>query len=110
MSNFRVDISRRESLRLSGLGLATTALLPASLRALSNTNSPAHLKSIPPKAKRVIYLSMLGGPSQLDLFDYKAKLQERAGEDISNYLKEQKHRLPAMSADQAEKKNRPLSL
>ena len=35
-----------------------------------------------PKAKRVIYLHMMGGPSQLDLFDYKPELVKRAGEDL----------------------------
>jgi len=36
----------------------------------------------PAKAKRVIYLFMAGGPSQLDLFDYKPLLNERNGEDL----------------------------
>ncbi len=35
-----------------------------------------------PKAKRVIYLFMAGGPSQLELFDYKPKLQEMDGQVI----------------------------
>ncbi len=35
-----------------------------------------------PKAKRVIYLNMSGGPSQLDLFDYKPKLIELHGKPI----------------------------
>lgn len=34
------------------------------------------------KAKRVIYLFMAGGPSQLELFDFKPKLQEMDGEVI----------------------------
>ncbi len=34
------------------------------------------------KAKRVIYLFMAGGPSQLELFDYKPKLQEMDGQVI----------------------------
>ena len=34
------------------------------------------------KAKRVIYLFMVGGPSQLELFDFKPKLQEMDGEVI----------------------------
>src|SRR6266404_9404105 len=33
----------------------------------------------PAKAKSVIYLFMAGGPSQLELFDYKPKLQELDG-------------------------------
>jgi len=35
-----------------------------------------------PRAKRVIYLHMMGGPSQLDLFDYKPALREHAGKDL----------------------------
>src|SRR5260370_40461835 len=34
------------------------------------------------KAKSVIYLFMAGGPSQLELFDYKPKLQELNGKPI----------------------------
>ena len=36
----------------------------------NNLGLPHHL----PKAKRIIYLFQSGGPSQLDLFDYKPKL------------------------------------
>ncbi|WP_339731245.1 DUF1501 domain-containing protein [uncultured Gimesia sp.] len=36
----------------------------------------------PPKAKNVIYLFMAGGPSQLELFDFKPKLQELEGDVI----------------------------
>ena len=35
-----------------------------------------------PKAKNIIYLFMAGGPSQLELFDYKPKLQELNGQPI----------------------------
>ena len=34
------------------------------------------------RAKRVIYLFMAGGPSQLELFDYKPKLQQMDGKVI----------------------------
>jgi len=36
----------------------------------------------PPRAKNVIFLFMAGGPSQLDLFDFKPKLQELHGQVI----------------------------
>src|SRR5262245_46525192 len=36
----------------------------------------------PAKAKRVIYLVMSGGPSQIDLFDYKPKLEELNGTEL----------------------------
>jgi hypothetical protein len=35
-----------------------------------------------PRAKNIIYLFMAGGPSQLELFDYKPKLIELNGEPI----------------------------
>ena len=35
-----------------------------------------------PRARRVIYLFQSGGPSQLELFDYKPVLRERRGEDL----------------------------
>ena len=35
-----------------------------------------------PKAKRVIYLHMSGGPPQLDLFDYKPELAKRDGQSV----------------------------
>ena len=41
----------------------------------------------PARAKRVIYLFMAGGPSQLELFDYKPKLQQMDGKVIpSSYV------------------------
>ena len=35
-----------------------------------------------PRAKRVIYLFMAGGPSQLETWDYKPVLNERQGEQL----------------------------
>ncbi len=40
---------------------------------------PGHL---PARAKSVIYLFMAGGPSQLELFDYKPQLQRYSGQPI----------------------------
>ena len=37
---------------------------------------------VPPKAKRVIYLCMAGGPSHLETFDYKPKLAEMHGKPM----------------------------
>ena len=35
-----------------------------------------------PRARRVIYLHMMGGPSHLDLWDYKPRLRKDAGKDL----------------------------
>ena len=41
-----------------------------------------HPFHVPPKAKRVIYLYMAGGPSHLETFDYKPKLVELSGKPM----------------------------
>lgn len=51
------------------------------LRLTSNPFSPKKAHFLP-RAKNVIYLFMAGGPSQLESFDYKPKLQELNGEPI----------------------------
>ncbi len=48
---------------------------------LTNPQAP-WMPHLPAKAKSVIYLFMAGGPSQLELFDYKPKLQELNGKPI----------------------------
>jgi hypothetical protein len=54
----------------------------------------------PPKAKRVISLFMSGGPSQMDLFDYKPELNTRNGEELPASVR-MGQRLTGMSANQA---------
>ena len=41
----------------------------------------------PPKAKQVIYLHMVGGPSQMDLFDYKPKMVEMFDKDLPDSIR-----------------------
>lgn len=52
-----------------------------------------------PKAKRVIYLFQSGGPSQLELFDYKPLLNKRRGEDLPESIR-QGQRLTGMTSGQ----------
>ncbi len=53
-----------------------------------------------PKAKRIIYLFMFGGPSQMETFDYKPLLAERHGEELPSSVR-QGQRLTAMTAAQS---------
>ncbi len=53
-----------------------------------------------PKAKRVIYLFMSGGPAQHDLFDHKPMLQELNGQALPDSVR-QGQRLTGMSANQS---------
>ena len=52
-----------------------------------------------PKAKRVIYLFQSGGPSQLELFDYKPLLNQRRGEELPESVRNGQ-RLTGMTSDQ----------
>ncbi len=53
-----------------------------------------------PKAKRVIYLFMSGGPSHLDLFDPKPALTKRTGEDLPPSVR-MGQRITGMTSGQA---------
>jgi hypothetical protein len=68
-----------------GLGaMALESLLNDNLFGQAAFSSPQAPRKpqFPAKAKSVIYLFMAGGPSQLELFDYKPKLQELNGQPI----------------------------
>ncbi|MEQ8854952.1 DUF1501 domain-containing protein [Gimesia sp.] len=69
----------------SGLGtLALASLLKEEgLLASENSTPQAHFA---PKAKRCIYLFMEGGPSQMDLFDPKPKLNELDGQPMPDSM------------------------
>lgn len=95
-------LGRRALLKSFGLGfgsLALTDLLVRESRAAGNQPNefPSHF---PAKAKRVIYLFQSGGPSQLDLFDYKPTLKEKHGQELPESIR-QGQRLTAMSGNQA---------
>ena len=54
----------------------------------------------PGKAKRVIYLHMVGGPSQMDLFDYKPKMKDWYNKDLPETIRNGQ-RLTTMTSGQA---------
>ncbi len=64
-------------------GLALGSLLNESLKAAPSADEPfaPSPAQFPAKVKNVIFLSMSGGPSHLDLFDYKPELVQRDGQD-----------------------------
>ncbi|MFL5244156.1 MAG: DUF1501 domain-containing protein [Gemmataceae bacterium] len=91
---YRLHITRRSFLGKTTTGLGTMALaslLNPRLFAGSDESSkdatpkwqgvvnPLHFA---PKAKRVIYLYMAGGPSHLETFDHKPKLAEMSGKPM----------------------------
>src|SRR5690349_12530166 len=84
-------ISRRQLLTRTSLGLGAVALsslinprLFAAAMSDATTRPAGSFKAphFAPKAKRVIYLFQSGGPSHLELFDYKPKLDALFGQDL----------------------------
>ena len=73
------------------LGRASLAsLLAAETSSARSTGAAAPHASgphFPARAKRVIYLHMEGGPSHLDLFDYKPGLRQRFDQDLPESIR-----------------------
>jgi hypothetical protein len=83
--NYTRVTSRRDLLARAGYGLGAAALhsLLGGSRAVAE---PAAERTVfpnfTPRAKRVIFLFQAGGPSHLDLFDYKPEMKDRFNQDI----------------------------
>src|SRR5688572_26732756 len=98
------DLNRRSFLTRSALGLGGVAL--AELLSAADAKKPGPFAGVldkphhAPKAKRIIYLFMSGGPSQLDLFDHKPKLNELNGQDLPESVRGGQ-RVTGMTAHQA---------
>ena len=85
-STFSADLTRRAFLGRSAGGIGSVALaslLNDQLQAGQGSLSNFHHA---PRAKRVIFLFMAGGPSHIDLFDPKPKLNELDGKKIPQEL------------------------
>jgi hypothetical protein len=103
---------RRRFLTKTSLGLGALALggLWAGTELFGQYKKPnttsleadvlAALPHFAPKAKRVVYLFMSGGPSQFETFDYKPKLYNMLGQDLPDSVRGNQ-RLTGMSASQS---------
>jgi hypothetical protein len=105
INELNAALTRRQFFRKGATGLGVAAL--ASLlgpRAFGASESGGKIGEdvwrIAPKAKRAIYISLIGAPSQLDLFDYKPGLRARFKEDLKGWLKGQGERLTGMTSGQ----------
>ena len=108
-NNIHLDMNRRDFFGRFGLGLGGAAL--AGLFQGSAFGAPHGQPSnpfqgilssthFPARAKRIIYLFMSGGPSQLETFDYKPALNKHQGEDLPDSVR-MGQRLTGMSANQS---------
>lgn len=98
-------LSRRAWLNRFANGIGGVALADLLLRDQANAANALERGVMTdfhhePKAKRIIYLFMSGGPSHLDLFDYKPTLNKRHGEQIPDSVRGTQ-RLTGMSGNQS---------
>ena len=93
----------------NALGMAAMASLMGAAAGSARADSAggvaryAGLKTLPhflPRAKHVIYLHMVGGPSQMDLYDYKPAMQAMYDKDLPDSVR-MGQRLTTMTSGQA---------
>lgn len=98
-----LNMNRRRFLSRLSLGIGSAALGSLMIPDLFGSSDEkvlmAGLPHFAPRAKRIIYLFQNGAPSQLDLFDYKPKLQDMFGQDLPASIR-MGQRLTGMTADQ----------
>jgi hypothetical protein len=101
----KLMMTRRHFFGLISLGIGSAAL--ASLLGESGYAQGAAAKDglpdlphFAPKARRVIYLYQAGGPSQLDLFDHKPRLEKLRGQNLPESIR-MGQRLTGMTAYQS---------
>ena len=87
-----------QTVRRRFLGSAT-GIGAAALASLLGSNTNASPPQAIPRAKRVIYLFMHGGPSQMDLFDHKPQLLKWRGTQLPDSVRKGQ-RLTGMTANQ----------
>ncbi len=103
---FRQNITRRHFFARGSHLLGTAALASLGeipLRAATSTPGttagamPTHF---PGQVKHIIYLHMVGGPPQMDLYDYKPVMQDWYDKDLPDSVR-QGQRLTTMTSGQA---------
>ncbi len=96
------DIQTRRQFITSGkhlLGGAALAYLQGGNPALAAAGQQAVGPHFAPRAKQVIYLHMVGGPSQMDLFDYKPAMKNWYDKDLPESIRKGQ-RLTTMTSGQ----------
>ena len=108
LTQYALSQTRRQFFASSGFSLGTAALASLAGRAAgaggggAKTGLHAALPAthFPTKCKNVIYLHMVGGPAQMDLYDYKPKMADYYDKDLPESIRKGQ-RLTTMTSGQA---------
>jgi hypothetical protein len=109
LDQYRLNLTRRYFFSAGSSVMGTAAL--ATLLGADQAAGAASVRdsgslagriptTLPPRVKNVIYLHMVGGPSQLDLFDYKPQMDEWYDKDLPESVRNGQ-RLTTMTSGQA---------
>jgi len=108
IQQYQLQLTRRQLLARGRVSLGAAALATllnadarvdaSAARSTSNPGLPS-LPHFPATAKRVIYLFMAGGPSHIDMFDYKPALRKIHGTELPESIRNGQ-RLTGMSSGQ----------
>ena len=93
-------VTRRDALRTFGHGIGSIALASLLSQDRAFGAEDISFPNFAPKAKRVIFLFQAGAPSQMDLFDYKPRLNKDHGKELPAEIR-MGQRLTGMSGYQA---------
>ena len=100
---FKLNVTRRHFFQAGSHVVGTAALaslMGNRLGAAEEQQKLAGLQHFAGKAKHVIYLHMVGGPPQMDLFDYKPVMNEWYDKDLPESIR-MGQRLTTMTSGQA---------
>ena len=106
IENYIKQETRRQFFGRSAKGLGLAALASLLPWTSVSANEPAKLSGendlphFAPRAKRAIYLFMSGAPSQLDMYDYKPKMQEQYDKELPETIRNGQ-RLTTMTSGQS---------
>src|SRR5579864_8161693 len=107
-NEYGLALTRRHFFARNSVGIGAAALASllssdgfgATAGTDPKTGGLAGLPHFPPTAKRVIFLHQSGGPSQIDLFDYKPGLQKLRGTELPGSIR-QGQRITTMTSGQS---------
>ena len=72
--------NRREFIKAGALGAA-------ALSQLFGNDGKDRRPHFAPRARRIVYLFQSGGPSQIDLYDYKPQLNKEHGKQLPDHVR-----------------------